>query len=170
MKPSRPVEEALHRPVAAWHLNSQIEAFTGHNLVRVRPTGQCSAGSTGGNEELYVSNFGLQFISAPSTGDDVPREPLPRHRGRRRSALLGRADQHRRHQAFIQYFAPVHPAAHPAGCVANVLQSGIALARAGLRAPRRRRAEPRPRRAAHRDHPQVASSSTVSSRTTRPAR
>ena len=113
---------------------------------------KCSARSTSENEELYQSSFGAQFISGTHPArDDVPRQPqLPRHRGHRRAARLLRADEHRRHPGVHPVLAPVHPAAHAAGVDGQRAAVGHRVARAGLRAARRRRAEPRPRRAAHR--------------------
>ena len=96
-------------------------------------------------------------------GDDVPRQPeLRGHRGRRRPAGGVGPAEHRRHPGVHPVLAPVHPAAHPAGVDGQRAAVGHRLGRAGLRAARRRGAEPgRPGAPGRRPAARAGSSSTT---------
>ena len=137
------------RFIAQWRftgtLNAQVEeAFTGHALVRVfGQQDEVQRTFDEQNEQLYQSSFGAQFISGTI-------QPAMMFLGnlnflaiavigglRVASGTMSIGDI----QAFIQYSRQFTQPLTQLASMANVLQSGDRVGGAGLRAPRRRRAE-----------------------------
>ena len=147
----RPGPAPLHLPVAQPPGRSTRiveEAFTGHAIVKSfgrqrRGRGRFRAT----NDELFESSFGAQFMSsAHAAGDHVSRQHPVRAGGRGRRAAGGqRGHQHRRHPGLHPVLPHLLHAAHPAGVADEHLPERDGVAGTGLRGPRRRGAEPRPR-------------------------
>ena len=122
-------------------LNAQVEeAFTGHSLVKVfGRQREVEARFAATNDELYQASFGAQFVSgiiqpAMMFIGNLNFVVIAVIGGLRVAAgamTLGDV------QAFIQYSRQFTQPLTQVASMANVLQSGDRLGRAGLRAARR---------------------------------
>ena len=140
-----PVHLAVAQPPAR---STRIveEAFTGHAIVKsFGRQREVEARFREKNDELYESSFGAQFMSSLM-------QPVTMFLGNIQYVLVAVVGGLRVAsgaisigdiQAFIQYSRTVLDAAHPAGLDDEHLPERHRLARAGLRIPRRRGAEPR---------------------------
>ena len=158
------------RFIAQWRhtgtLNAQVEeAFTGHTWCRsFGQQDEVQRRFDKENEELYEASFGAQFIS----GSIQPAMMFLGNLNFVAIAVIGGLRvssgtmSDRRHPGVHPVLPPVHAAAHAARVDGQRAAVGHRLARAGVRAARRRGAESRPRRPVDRRRaPAAASSSTA---------
>ena len=168
----RIAKRAQPRFIAQWRhtgvLNAQVEeAFNGHAIVKAfgrQHEVEDRFATT--NEQLYEASFGAQFASgviqpAMMFIGNLNFVAIAVIGGLRVSAgALTIGDI----QAFIQYSRQFTQPLTQVASMANVLQSGIASARAGLRAARRGRADARRRPRCDRARTTRAGSSSTTCR------